>query len=89
MKVVVAGQFNPSHAPIWACLKCEPRWLEIHDLAVEEERHQLQLEDCVARMNFDSAVEWRDKRRVVHEKIRERLAKLGVETDQGRGRTGG
>ena len=61
MAVVAAGQFKPGSDTAWACLTCQPGWLEVHNLAVEEERHQLQLEECVARMDFDSAVERREK----------------------------
>jgi hypothetical protein len=50
----------------------------VHQLALQEEECQIQLEASVAEMDFETAVTWRDRRTAVHQEIREQLIGLGV-----------
>jgi hypothetical protein len=78
-RLVAAGRFEPALRPLWACLACQPGWLAVHELAREEERCQLQIEEAVAARDYDMAVKWRDDRDAVHKKIAEQLVDLGIE----------
>ena len=45
--------------PQWACLTCSPGWLQVHQLAMQDYRWQLEKEDAVAASNFGRASELR------------------------------
>src|SRR5262249_32557367 len=49
-KAVVAGYAKPTDAPAWACLDCQPGWLTIHQLSLDDEEWQIKKEAAVAAM---------------------------------------
>ena len=60
------------NAPSWACLTCEPRWLEVHRLALQDYHWQLAKEEAIASEAFEEAIRLRDSQR----ELRPRLAAL-------------
>lgn len=84
MPAIAGGKFEPVSAPTWVCLDCQPGWCEVHQLALEEEEHQIRVEESLAAVDFDTAVKWRDQRHDVHRRIQERLIQLGVKQPEGR-----
>jgi hypothetical protein len=82
-RLIAGGQFEPKSLCPSACLSCQPEWRQVHELAIEEEQYQLHIEDRIAAADFDGAVPWRDKKRVIHERIRALLNRLGIEIKKG------
>src|SRR5689334_7963694 len=46
--------------PRWACLDCAPGWSEVHEMAIQDYRRQIDKEDAVATRQFDRAAELKD-----------------------------
>src|SRR5262249_49240386 len=59
---IFGGAKRPEGAPDWACLHCHPEWVDIHLLAIKEEECQQNMEEFVARGEFDPACHWREQR---------------------------
>src|SRR6516162_1885730 len=55
------GRLKISHPPLWACLDCEPRWAEVHELALEEESLLEPKEKAVERQDFEAAAAYYEK----------------------------
>ena len=58
-KAILASQSYDAGPP-WVCLQCEPRWSEVHRLALQEREGQAAKEKAIASQDFDLAVKYRD-----------------------------
>src|SRR5262245_19500274 len=59
IELILGGQKRPDNAPNWVCLDCQPSWSQVHQLAIEEEEYQRQMEMFIAKADFESARESR------------------------------
>jgi hypothetical protein len=75
-KAIFAGAQNRGVAPPWACLACQPVWLTVHQLTLEDERTQIQKEDAIAQMDFDTAIHYRDLQGNIKRRQRELIEAL-------------
>jgi hypothetical protein len=58
-RAILASKIG-GNVPSWACLTCEPRWSEVHRLALQDHQWQLAKEEAVAAQDWDTAVRLRD-----------------------------
>jgi hypothetical protein len=76
--LLLAGEFQYTQGPAWACLDCEPGWQEIHDLVIDEQQFNARKKDAVAKQDFENASKLRDEANRAKDKrfevIREVLA---------------
>jgi hypothetical protein len=50
--VLLAGRELPEDVPLWACLTCQPGWLEVHECAVHDRAEEVQKQEAVARRDY-------------------------------------
>jgi hypothetical protein len=46
--------------PPWVCLQCEPKWSEVHDLALQDHEREVAKMKAVTSQDFDQAAKHRD-----------------------------
>ena len=74
--VAVVGGHRPEGAPDWACLSCQPRWVEVHRLGLQEEECQAKKEDGAAAADFVAAGYWLDQQRLIGQQLQRLLSEL-------------
>jgi hypothetical protein len=60
------------NTPFWVCSTCEPRWSEVHRLALQDYQWQRAKEEAVLLEQYETAIQLRDQQR----ELRPRLAAL-------------
>jgi hypothetical protein len=56
----LVGSQSLAQGPPWVCLQCEPRWSEVHRLAMQDHEWQAAKENAVSSQDFDLAARYRD-----------------------------
>jgi hypothetical protein len=69
-------QGSAGDLPLWACLDCDPGWIEVHRMATQDHRWQMEKEVAVAAMQFDRAAELRDDQYRERERLVTALGQL-------------
>jgi hypothetical protein len=64
------------NVPSWACLACEPRWSEVHRLALQHYQWQLAKEEAVASQEWETAVRLRDAQHELRPRLMELVEEL-------------
>ncbi len=54
------------------CLQCEPKWAEVHRLALQEHELQVEKENAIVATDFEKAAQCRD----IQTEVRRRLILL-------------
>ena len=67
--------------PAWVCLACAPGWSQVHDLAMQDYRWELEKEAAVAAADFVSAVKLRDRQHSQRERLVAAVARMIGESD--------
>ena len=62
--------------PPWVCLRCAPGWSDVHSLAVQDYRSQLDKEEAVRTRNFEAAARHRDSQLQIRRQIAALLQNL-------------
>ena len=63
-------------APDWACLDCEPGWLDVHKLALEEQGQYEAMERAITSHDFYEAIECLHRQDEVNDRIVQRVKRL-------------
>ena len=68
----ILGFLAEMEGPPWVCLRCSPRWSEVHQLAMQDYEWQCAKEEAVAAAEFETAARSRDSQ----DDLRRRLLRL-------------
>jgi hypothetical protein len=74
--VLLAGRELPGDVPLWACLTCQPGWLEVHQCAVHDRAEEVQKQEAIARRDYEAGALCRDRQARAWRRQRELLAAL-------------
>ena len=73
----ILGSISEIEGPSWVCLRCSPRWSEVHQLAMQDYELQAAKQEAVAATDFDTAARHRDTqvdlRRLLWQLVKELL----------------
>jgi len=70
-RAILASGFT-GNVPSWGCLTCEPRWSDVHRLALQDYQWQSAAKEAIASQDFETANRIRD----AQEDLRPQLAAL-------------
>ncbi len=70
--------------PLRACLACNPSWSDVHQMAIQDYRRQIEKEDAVRAMQIDEAAELLHAQRRDRNLLVEAVARLLDEVDPSR-----
>jgi hypothetical protein len=70
--------------PLRACLACNPGWSDVHQMAMQDYRRQIEKEDAVRAMQIDEAAELLHAQRRDRNLLVEAVARLLDEVDPSR-----
>ena len=73
----ILGSVSDMQGPPWVCLRCSPRWSEVHELAMQDWQWQLAKEQAVASTNFCTAAQYRDNQQALRQRLRTLVSELG------------
>jgi hypothetical protein len=79
---VRVGRTVPRHhpevlgAPDWACLDCEPGWLDVHRLALEEQEQHEAMERALASLDAEAIWECLNRKDAINDRIVQRVRRL-------------
>jgi hypothetical protein len=59
--IILGSRIDPGRdVPGWVCLTCQPRWSEVHKLAIQDCELQISKENAIDSQDFDRARQMRD-----------------------------
>ena len=61
----ILGSPVDAGGPPWVCLQCEPKWSEVHHLALQELELQIEKENAIVAADFEKAAQCRDRQTAV------------------------
>jgi hypothetical protein len=73
---LLLGSISETDGPSWVCLRCSPRWSEVHDLAMQDWELQVAKETAIAAMKYDAAARHRDAQVDLRRQLRQLVHKL-------------
>jgi ATP-dependent Clp protease ATP-binding subunit ClpA len=57
------------NTPFWVCSTCEPRWSEVHRLALQDYQWQRAKEEAVLQEQYETAIQLRDQQRELRPRL--------------------
>jgi hypothetical protein len=74
--VLLGGRHLPEDVPLWACLTCQPDWLEVHRLALQDGSAEVRKQEAITQGDYEAAALCRDNQARVWQRQRELLSIL-------------
>ena len=77
-KAILGSVWSQSEiqGPPWVCLRCSPRWSEVHELAMQDWQWQGAKQEAVASADFCRAARYRDDQEVLRQRLRTLVSEL-------------
>jgi hypothetical protein len=72
----ILGSISEMQGPAWVCLRCSPRWSEVHKLAMQDWEWQVAKEKAIESTDFVTAAEYRDDQRNLRQGLWELVLEL-------------
>jgi hypothetical protein len=68
--------YSEIQGPSWVCLRCSPRWSEVHELAMQDWEWQVAKQEAVASADFSVAAQYRDDQESLRHRLRTLVSEL-------------
>lgn len=72
----ILGSISEVQGPAWVCLRCSPRWLEVHELAMQDWKWQRAKQEAVASADFGTATKYWDDQQDLRQRLRTLVSEL-------------